>query len=989
MSIPPPVLTDSASAARLLLDRLAATPGVGEPRTLGGDAPFLIHDDAAWIIQSGHVDLFAVLVAGGRPRGQRAHSVRVPAGYAVFGVATPPADDAYALLAVAASNTILVRVPGPRLRALCLDAGWAADTGAAIEQWASVLGDAIRGTVSPERCDELSAGESRTLAAGDSVRAAPGVCWITPRGPAASTCISGRVELALDGAGPTPLAPRLAITARQPVTLVSEPLESIGEIDSAWEGVDRLYRLVVDAAALTAAEIADAARDRQHRRAAASRGTLARACAELLAPFGKTDDAAADPALVSTGDADPLLIACQLVGKAMGLAVKSYPKGHGLVKPRDPLAAIARASRIRTRQIAFRDQWWRTESGPILGELADSGRPVALLSVKRQYVLVDPITRQRTTVTDAVAATLKPFGQVFYRPFPDHALSAGDVLKFGAAGCKSDIVTGITMGTIAALLGLIPSAATGWIFNTIIPGAERSQLLQVTIVLIVCAVATAMFTLARGIALLRIEGRMGAAVQAAVWDRLLSLPMPFFRPYTSGNLAIRAMGIDQIRQVISGTTVTAIMGGIFSLSNFALMFWYSPAMTWRATLVLLVAFLTTAVGIMLQLKPQRGVFEITARSSGTVLQLLTSVAKLRVASAEVHAFARWAGEFGKQRTLRYGVRAIGNFVAAFNAAFPLGAYIVIFWIALPLIGPHGDVQTGDFLAFLSAFGNCMGSLLPTAAAILSALQIIPLYEQAQPILRTRPEVDLGKLDPGALTGDIDVQHLVFRYRPDGPPVLRDVSLHIAAGEFVAFVGPSGSGKSTILRLLLGFETAESGLIYYDGQELGGLDVQAVRRQVGVVLQSGRLLSGDIYTNIVGSTSASRDDAWEAARLAGLAPDVEAMPMGMHTVISEGGGTLSGGQRQRLLIARAIVHRPRLLFFDEATSALDNRTQDIVGHSLAGLRATRVVVAHRLSTILKADRIYVIQAGRVAQIGTYETLLQEPGPFADLARRQLT
>ena len=985
-----PIIADAAAppAAGALLDRVAATPGLGESRALGGDTPFLIHDDAVWIVRTGHLDLFAVMVEGGRPLGQRAHAARVQAGQAVFGIVTPPADRTHALLAVAAAGTVIVRAPGERLRALGGDPAWAADAGAAIEQWATALSDAIRVGVSPGNCEELARGETRVMAAGDAVRPSPGVCWITPRGPAGSACIAGRPELALDGAGPTPVAPRLAVAARQAVTLISEPLEGAIDIEGAWEGVGRLYRLVADAAALAAADAATAARDRQRRRAAANRGTIARACAELLAPFGKARDVVPDAALAS-GDADPLLMACQLVGDAMGIPIKPYPKGHGLATPRDPLAAIARASRIRTRQVALRDQWWRTESGPILAALADGDRPVALLSVGRQYVLVDPLTRQRTKVTDAVAATLKPFGQAFYRPFPDNALTAGDVLKFGAAGCKPDIVTGITMGTIAALLGLIPSVATGWIFNTVIPGAERSQLYQVTVVLIVCAVATAMFTLARGIALLRIEGRMGAAVQAAVWDRLLSLPMPFFRPYTSGNLAIRAMGIDQIRQVISGTTVTAIMGGIFSLTNFGLMFWYSPAMTWRASLVIAVAFLVTAIGIMLQLRPQRGVFEITARSSGTVLQLLTSVSKLRVAAAEVQAFARGAREFGRQRTLRFRVRAIGNVITAFNAAFPLGAYLVIFWIALPLIGPHGDVRTGDFLAFLSAFGNCMGSLLPTAAAVLSALQIIPLYEQAQPILRTRPEVDLGKLDPGVLSGDIDVQHIVFRYRPDGPPVLRDLSLHIAAGEFVAFVGPSGSGKSTILRLLLGFETAESGLIYYDGQELSGLDVQAVRRQVGVVLQSGRLLSGDIFTNIVGSTSATRDDAWEAARLAGLAPDVEAMPMGMHTVISEGGGTLSGGQRQRLLIARAIVHRPRLLFFDEATSALDNRTQDIVSHSLAGLRATRVVVAHRLTTIMKADRIYVIQAGRVVQIGTFDTLLHEPGLFAELARRQLT
>jgi ABC-type bacteriocin/lantibiotic exporter with double-glycine peptidase domain len=230
---------------------------------------------------------------------------------------------------------------------------------------------------------------------------------------------------------------------------------------------------------------------------------------------------------------------------------------------------------------------------------------------------------------------------------------------------------------------------------------------------------------------------------------------------------------------------------------------------------------------------------------------------------------------------------------------------------------------------------------------------------------------------------------VFRYRSDGPLVLRDVTLHVNAGEFVAFVGPSGSGKSTLLRLLLGFDELESGSIYYDGQDLSGLDIQSVRRQIGVVLQSGRLMSGDILTNIIGSGSATLEEGWEAARMAGFADDIKQMPMGMHTVISEGGGTLSGGQRQRLLIARAIVNRPRILLFDEATSALDNRTQAIVSASLERLQATRIVVAHRLSTIVNADRICVIERGRIVEIGKHDELMARNGLYAELAKRQLT
>jgi ATP-binding cassette subfamily C protein len=298
------------------------------------------------------------------------------------------------------------------------------------------------------------------------------------------------------------------------------------------------------------------------------------------------------------------------------------------------------------------------------------------------------------------------------------------------------------------------------------------------------------------------------------------------------------------------------------------------------------------------------------------------------------------------------------------------------------------LTTGQFLGFYAAFTQFLAGGLAVSSLAVSALTVIPQYERACPILQTLPEADVLKTDPDELTGRIEISHVEFQYRPNEPYVLHDVSLQIEPGLFVALVGPSGSGKSTLLRLLLGFEIPSAGAVYYDGQDLSGLDVVSVRRQMGVVLQDGKLFSGDIFTNIIGSLPLTVDDAWEAARLVGMDEDIRQMPMGMNTVISEGGGNLSGGQRQRILIARAIVNRPRILFFDEATSALDNRTQAVVSASLERLRATRVVIAHRLSTVQNADRIYVLSGGCVVQAGTYRELVDQEGVFADLARRQL-
>jgi ABC-type bacteriocin/lantibiotic exporter with double-glycine peptidase domain len=265
---------------------------------------------------------------------------------------------------------------------------------------------------------------------------------------------------------------------------------------------------------------------------------------------------------------------------------------------------------------------------------------------------------------------------------------------------------------------------------------------------------------------------------------------------------------------------------------------------------------------------------------------------------------------------------------------------------------------------------------------------IPMMESIRPILEATPENIALKPEIQDLTGDIEVVNIYFRYQPDSPLVLDNVSLHVRPGEFVAVVGASGSGKSTLLRLLLGFETPESGSVYYDRQDITSFDPSSVRRPAGTVVQQARLSTGNILTNITGMTNATFEDAWEAARAVGLDDDIRQMPMEMYTVITGGISTLSGGQRQRIMIARAIINRPRILFFDEATSALDNKTQQIVSRSLEKLQATRVVIAHRLTTIQNADRIYVMDGGRIVETGTYAELLSMGGKFTDLVKRQM-
>jgi NHLM bacteriocin system ABC transporter ATP-binding protein len=959
----------------------------------GSDKPFLLDNDAAWFICSGEVDLFSVQVEGGRAVGARTHLFRLGAGRSLFAHG-PVVEPSRALLAVGTFGTRLRQAPQAALRRAARDAVDLSEVHTLVDEWVEGLCAGVAREITPKRFAELESNADTSVPSQTTARPRRRVSWV--RHLEGHSLFLGREGLEVNGSGYTPLSRRAWLQVNEPIRIRVADGSTLGA-DELWAGLARLHTLVLAYTAVLATQSALAESLRLRRKSAGHRASMRTACAELsdamrpararAATGGADNDDAGDgPA---TGWHDALFAACRIVGGELDITMKPYARAEDAPDPRDPLASIARASRVRIRKVALRGEWWREDNGPLIGSMSENNRPLALIRVRGGYVMHDTLQRTTAAVTAQTAQGMSPFAYTLYRPFPDDVLAISDVIRIGFRGCGPDLAMVVGMGTIAAILGLVPSWATGMLFNTIIPGAQRSQLGQMTTVLLVVAMATAMFNVTRSVALLRIEGRMGSAIQAAVWDRLLALPMPFFRPYAAGDLAVRAMGIDAIRQIVSGTTVTAILGGLFSLFNFGLMFYYSPPMAWRATMLIAVAIAITGCGSWLQLSHQRGIAALQSKVSGLVLQLLSSIAKLRVAGAEVPAFTLWARQFAEQRRLQFRVRQVGNAVAAFNAAFPVLAYMVLFWTALHLVrGADATIRTGDFLAFLSAYGACQGALLATCMALLSTLNVIPLYEQAKPILVTRPEVDVGKSDPGSLSGDIEIQHVHFRYQADGAAVLRDVSLHVQPGEFVAFVGPSGSGKSTILRLLLGFEAPDSGGIYYDGQELRGVDVHAVRRQIGVVLQNGRLMSGDIFTNIIGSAPLSIEDAWEAARMAGFADDVKAMPMGMHTVITDGGGTLSGGQRQRLMIARALVHRPRLLFFDEATSALDNRTQAIVSESLHRLQATRIVVAHRLSTIVNADRIVVIDRGRITQSGTYAEMIDQPGLFAELAKRQI-
>ncbi|MCU0518167.1 MAG: NHLP bacteriocin export ABC transporter permease/ATPase subunit [Oscillatoria sp. Prado101] len=678
----------------------------------------------------------------------------------------------------------------------------------------------------------------------------------------------------------------------------------------------------------------------------------------------------------------------------MGIEIHPPAKSEDLQRVKDPLSAIARASRIRTRRIILRGAWWQFDCAPILAYTLEGEAPVAILPRGRNnYEIFDPETKRRIPLTADTAKLISPVAFVFYRSFPDKVLKALDILKFATQGTLRDGAIIFGLGAFVAVLGMLTPQATGILIDHAIPSGDRGLIFQLALGLLAVSFGSTLLDLVQNVATIRLQTIAEIQTQAATWDRLLKLRANFFRKFILGDLQLRVSGIAQLNQILSSTVMATVFNSFFALLNLGLLFFYSSQLAFVAISIAAVNVALTLLSFFISRQKMIPMQELSGEIFGLTVQLIAGVSKLRVADAEERAFAHWAKKFGSQMELMLSTEAIEDAVTLFNMILPTVSSILLYGLGVTLIAQaqaqgQTGFSTGTFLACNAAFGTFVGGVTGLSGAFVSVMQVAIIWERVKPILEEKPEVDDRKTDPGRLAGAVKLERVSFRYLKDAPLTLNKVTVEAKPGEFIALVGPSGSGKSTIVRLLLGFDQPEEGKIYYDSQDLSELDILAVRRQLGVMLQDARINTSSILNNISGGALVTLEEAWEAAKMAGFASDIEQMPMGMHTVISEGGTNISGGQRQRLLIARALVLKPKILIFDEATSALDNRTQATVSESLESLRVTRIVVAHRLSTIRHADRIYVIVAGEVVQVGNFEELMAQPGMFADLMARQI-
>ncbi|MHB1137703.1 MAG: ATP-binding cassette domain-containing protein [Microthrixaceae bacterium] len=748
----------------------------------------------------------------------------------------------------------------------------------------------------------------------------------------------------------------------------------------------------MSAAEATAEQAADRERDERRDRAmrsvAASRAVSDRAldraiwAAGSLAEFGT----ALDP--------DPLVAAISRLGELQGFTV-TPPTPLDLASSTDELQTIAHRSGLRYRTVRLHDDWRTAGVLPLLAFLRpDTGaeaepEPAVLVRSRTGYRVQRVDDPRPVELTDELADRLLPRAVEFVTPLPaGRAASRRDLIAQALVDSRSRLLLVLAMALGVTAFGLVTPVLTQAILGQIVPDDDTRLLVVAGVALAIAAAGTFVFLIVQAFAVSGVAQRASRSLQSALWDRLLSLPASFFRRYSSGDLAVRVLSVGGLTSVLGVQVVSSVMAAVFAVLYVVAMMTYDVRLGLTGGVVLVMTAVALLVGARALGRLLQTSMGATRAANGWLVQMLNGISKIRLAHAEERMAARYLEHVRTVLVAESRQTLVSGRLAAwivFTASAAPALYYVV--VARTWTGSTPSVTSTTYIAFFSAASLAFTAVAGLAAAVPALAGLGPTYALLRPILDELPEATSGSLSPGRLTGQIRFDHVTFGYGDHGPTVLRDLSFDVAAGSMVAIVGPSGAGKSTVARLIMGFGRPTSGRILFDGRDLSTLEPVLVRRQIGAVIQNGRISRASVLRNILGPASTDEAAAWAAATTAAVAEDIRAMPMGMHTIVDA--DSISGGQAQRLLIARALVSRPAIMLLDEATSALDNHSQAAVAATLAGVGCTRIVIAHRLSTIRSADLILVMDAGQVVEAGTYDELLDHGGVFTRLARRQLT
>ena len=679
------------------------------------------------------------------------------------------------------------------------------------------------------------------------------------------------------------------------------------------------------------------------------------------------------------------------------------------IKSRDEeLEYLLRPHGIMRREITLKDDWYKEAFGAILAFDKETGTPIALLpSGLSGYAYKDSLSGKKVNINKKNSKNFQDKAICFYRPLPLKKIGLKELFTYIKECIEArDIFFMILASAAVTLLGMFSTQLTRTMTGAVLHSKNINMLMGLLVFMICTAGARTLISSVSMILTNKISVKISLNLESAIMMRILSLPSNFFRQYNAGDVAKRTQMIRPLCNLLFSAGFSAGLSALMSFMYLGQFSLFAKELVLPAFLIIASIIVITVITVILQVRQSKQIMELSAKESGMSLALMSGVQKIRLAGAEKRAFAKWADIFSQQTKLTYNppmfLKLNGGAVIASNntkrqgnqsamtaqKTFLTALVILTGNILLYYIAARYSIRPSDYFAFNAGFGLIMGVFSVLSSTSMQMAQISPMLSMIEPILNTAPELSEGKKVVSRLSGNIELNNIYFRYNENMPYIINNLSLKISSGEYIAIVGRTGCGKSTLMRLLLGFERPQRGAVYYDGQDIASIDLKSLRRMIGVVTQDGGLFQGDIYSNIVISApQLTMDDAWEAAELAGIADDIKAMPMEMHTIISEGGGGISGGQRQRLMIARAIAPKPKILMFDEATSALDNVTQKLVSDSLDKLKCTRIVIAHRLSTVQNCDRILVLDNGCIAEQGNYEDLLSQHGIFSSLVERQ--
>ena len=665
--------------------------------------------------------------------------------------------------------------------------------------------------------------------------------------------------------------------------------------------------------------------------------------------------------------------------------VKSREVPDNIKDTNEQLEYLMRPYGIMRRTVKLEKGWYRDAVGAMLGVMKESGRVVALIPAGFSgYCYIDRDSGKKIKINRKNQRLFDSEAIAFYKPFPLKKIGLGSVAKYIAETLSPADFALIALATLAlSLIGMLSPKLNNILFAEVLPSGSVRLLLSIAVFTVSVSVSSLLISATKEMITARINTKMSVSVQAAAMMRIMSLPADFFKEYGSGDLSSRAAHISSLCNMLVSAVLTTGLTSVFSLIYISQIFIYAPLLVVPAIAVILVTVAFSLISSFAQMRISKKQMELSAKESGMSYALISGIQKIKLAGAEKRVFARWGNLYAQNAKLTYNPPAFIKLNSVISLAISLIGNIVMYAAAV-----KSGVSVADYYAFGTAYGMVSGAFMSLAGMALTAAQIKPILETVQPFFNTVPEISEGKEVITRLSGGIELTNVSFRYNENMPLILDNMSLKIRPGQYVAIVGKTGCGKSTLMRLLLGFEKPQKGAVYYDGRDIERIDLKSLRRRIGVVMQNGKLFSGDIYSNIVISAPwLTQSDAWDAAEKAGIAEDIRRMPMGMNTIISEGSGGISGGQRQRLMIARAIAPKPKILMLDEATSALDNLTQKRVSESLDSLKCTRIVIAHRLSTIKQCDRILVLDGGKITEDGAYDELIAKNGVFAELVERQ--